>query len=276
MDELNGLLGEFGSVIKELDYTIRFFTTLHKRGRIEWDADISNTSINKNPIAFLMSKFYMAMPLIYVSYFVGEARFSCWLESFPWSHDSCFMYTMENHNSVLGIREYALSQGAATCAVDVENPSCCCQPSTNHSNSVKILQHPVQRRNKAKIMEGRPTGDTYNLFAFPSECNFSGLRFGLDLVKSVKEESEKILEGSPYFNEITIYIKLKLLIDKMSPSFKKTYFSGGNRCRFICDMDFVKRREGIEELLRMVQHHFEHIIYTPWIQNSQFPNQIRN
>jgi molybdenum cofactor sulfurtransferase len=27
-------------------------------------------------------------------------------EAFPWSRQSSFMYTMENHNSVLGIREY--------------------------------------------------------------------------------------------------------------------------------------------------------------------------
>jgi molybdenum cofactor sulfurtransferase len=27
-------------------------------------------------------------------------------EAFPWSCNSNFMYTMENHNSVLGIREY--------------------------------------------------------------------------------------------------------------------------------------------------------------------------
>lgn len=27
-------------------------------------------------------------------------------EAFPWSHQSSFVYTTENHNSVLGIREY--------------------------------------------------------------------------------------------------------------------------------------------------------------------------
>ncbi|KAF9678625.1 hypothetical protein SADUNF_Sadunf07G0054000 [Salix dunnii] len=32
-------------------------------------------------------------------------------EAFPWSRESCFMYTMENHNSVLGIREYPLIYG---------------------------------------------------------------------------------------------------------------------------------------------------------------------
>lgn len=29
-------------------------------------------------------------------------------ETFPWSNQSRYMYTMENHNSVLGIREYPL------------------------------------------------------------------------------------------------------------------------------------------------------------------------
>ena len=41
-------------------------------------------------------------------------------------------------------------------------------------------------------------GDAYNLFAFPSECNFSGLRFSLDLVNIVKQNAENFLEGSPY------------------------------------------------------------------------------
>lgn len=41
-------------------------------------------------------------------------------------------------------------------------------------------------------------GEAYNLFAFPSECNFSGLRFSLDLVKIIKEDPARILEGSPF------------------------------------------------------------------------------
>lgn len=41
-------------------------------------------------------------------------------------------------------------------------------------------------------------GDACNLFAFPSECNFSGSRFSLDLVKLIKEDSERILKGFPF------------------------------------------------------------------------------
>jgi len=45
-------------------------------------------------------------------------------ETFPWSAESEYWYTSENHNSVLGIREYALDQGAAVTAVDLqEKPS---------------------------------------------------------------------------------------------------------------------------------------------------------
>ena len=40
-------------------------------------------------------------------------------------------------------------------------------------------------------------GSAYNLFAFPSECNFSGLKFSLELVKTVKEDSIRYSDGSP-------------------------------------------------------------------------------
>lgn len=39
-------------------------------------------------------------------------------ECFPWSSDSRFAYTMENHTSVLGMRGPALAAGANACAVE--------------------------------------------------------------------------------------------------------------------------------------------------------------
>ena len=38
-------------------------------------------------------------------------------EAFPWSPDSMFAYTLDNHNSVVGMREEALAAGAAAQAV---------------------------------------------------------------------------------------------------------------------------------------------------------------
>ena len=38
-------------------------------------------------------------------------------ESFPWSKQSCFAHTLDNHNSVVGMREHALHGGAEALAV---------------------------------------------------------------------------------------------------------------------------------------------------------------
>ena len=53
-------------------------------------------------------EYFNASPKDYKCIFTSGASAALKLvgEAFPWSQKSCFMYTMENHNSVLGIREY--------------------------------------------------------------------------------------------------------------------------------------------------------------------------
>ncbi|KAJ8433037.1 hypothetical protein Cgig2_009137 [Carnegiea gigantea] len=127
-------------------------------------------------------------------------------EAFPWSNQSCFVYTMENHNSVIGIREYplliclmsryALSRGAAAAAADVEELVDQKTLYTNRKTLFKVSQHAIQRRNSNRFLEEGGVGNTYHLFAFPSECNFSGVKFNLDLVKAVKEHSQETFKSS--------------------------------------------------------------------------------
>lgn len=52
--------------------------------------------------------FFNASPREYSCIFTSGATAALKLvgETFPWSSNSSFMYSMENHNSVLGIREY--------------------------------------------------------------------------------------------------------------------------------------------------------------------------
>lgn len=40
-------------------------------------------------------------------------------EAFPWSGRSRFVYTVDNHNSVVGMRGHALEQGANAVAVNM-------------------------------------------------------------------------------------------------------------------------------------------------------------
>ena len=42
-------------------------------------------------------------------------------EAFPWQAGSQFAYTRDNHNSVLGVRELALGQGATAQCVDMHS-----------------------------------------------------------------------------------------------------------------------------------------------------------
>ncbi|KAK9684105.1 hypothetical protein RND81_10G186600 [Saponaria officinalis] len=214
----------------------------------------------------------------------ATAAFKMVGEAFPWSSQSCFMYTMENHNSVIGIREYALSRGARASAVDVEEFVDHEKISKNKRTLFKVSQHSTQRRKNVKNMEEDFAGNACHLFAFPSECNFTGVRFNLDLVKAVKKHSEETFRDSSLskgrwlvlidaakgcateppdlskypadFVVISFYkvfgyptgLGALVVRNEAAKLLKKTYFSGGTVAASIADIDFVKHRDGIEEL----------------------------
>ncbi|XP_050223530.1 molybdenum cofactor sulfurase isoform X2 [Mercurialis annua] len=230
--------------------------------------------------------YFNASPKDYKCIFTSGATGALKLigEAFPWNQGSSFMYTMENHNSVLGIREYALSKGAKAFAVDIESVAHHEGVSKTLEPLTKMSMHQVQRRNKAEIMEGEAKADAFNLFAFPLECNFSGFRFGLNLVNDIKKNPERILEGSQFckgnwmvlidaakgcatqpldlssysadFVVLSFYklfgyptgLGALIVRNDAAKILKKAYFSGGTVAASIADVDFVRRRDNIEEL----------------------------
>ncbi|CAO2815208.1 unnamed protein product [Amaranthus hypochondriacus] len=203
-------------------------------------------------------------------------------EAFPWTSQSCFMYTMENHNSVVGIREYALCHGAAAIAVDLDEFVDLDAASIEQKTFFNVSQHPIQRRNDSGSKED-VAGNTCHLFAFPSECNFSGVRFNLDFVRAIKEQSNGIFKDkmltkgrwlvlidaakgcateppdlSRYpadFVALSFYkifgyptgLGALIVRNESAKLLKKTYFGGGTVAASIADVDFVKHRHGIEE-----------------------------
>ncbi|KAL2495750.1 Molybdenum cofactor sulfurase [Forsythia ovata] len=260
-----------------------FNSTLYGNPHSQSDCSLTTSDIVDEARRQVLN-FFNASPREYKCIFTSGATAALKLvgETFPWSGQSTFMYTMENHNSVLGIREYALNKGAAAFSADVEEVADHDQPNSGKS-AIKIIAHQVQRRSEPEFLKKEATGDTYNLFAFPSECNFSGLRFNLDLVNVIKEDSYKMFGTSPFhrgnwmvlidaakgsttmppdlskykadFVVVSFYklfgypTGLGALIVRNEPSklMKKTYFSGGTVAASIADIDFFKRREGVEE-----------------------------
>ncbi|KAL7722865.1 Molybdenum cofactor sulfurase [Entamoeba marina] len=102
-------------------------------------------------------------------------------ESFPWTNNSKFMYLRQNHNSVLGIREYALQQNATFKTVTAEalNSPKCEELFTGSCNDVPFTS--------TKPTLTTPPNDVYNLFAFPALDNFAGVKYPLNWIEKFRK-----------------------------------------------------------------------------------------
>lgn len=85
-------------------------------------------------------------------------------ESFPFRKGSTYLLTADNHNSVLGIREYARRAGACVKYI----------PLTEGLRAHEPLRH---------IMDARSNPQNFaSLFAFPAQSNFSGVKHSLNTI----------------------------------------------------------------------------------------------
>lgn len=91
-------------------------------------------------------------------------------ETFRWCSESSFVYLRESHNSLVGMREYALRRGSHVAA-----------ESWTSMNGM-FPDNDVER----ETSEEPPVN---NLVAFPAECNFSGVKYDLDMIRRVHKRS---------------------------------------------------------------------------------------
>ncbi|KAK1934443.1 Molybdenum cofactor sulfurase [Phytophthora citrophthora] len=95
-------------------------------------------------------------------------------ESFPWTKNSTFAHSMDSHTSVLGIRGNAAAHGATIKCVELSE-----------------LEQ-LERQNEIPSAEAiyspsaEPFDTSVSLFAYPAECNFSGVRHSLGLVNQIR------------------------------------------------------------------------------------------
>jgi selenocysteine lyase/cysteine desulfurase len=89
-------------------------------------------------------------------------------ESFPFAPGARLVMTFDNHNSVNGIREFACAKGARVDYAPLTTPE---------------LRLDRERLDTLLDAPG-PAGD--NLFVFPAQSNFSGVRHPLDLVAAAR------------------------------------------------------------------------------------------
>lgn len=114
--------------------------------------------------------FFNADPSEYVVIFTSNASGALKLvgESYPFNHASRYLLTFDNHNSVNGIREYALARSAAVTYVPVLPPR--------------------MRVDESRLMEQlkKAKPGSHCLFAYPAQSNFSAVQHPLEWVDAAQ------------------------------------------------------------------------------------------
>lgn len=102
-------------------------------------------------------------------------------EAYPFCHDSHYLLTFDNHNSVNGIREFARAKGASVTYVPVLAPD------------LRV----DEARLEAHLQVDKSRG--HHLFAFPAQSNFSGVKHPLTWIERAQAQGwDVLLDAAAY------------------------------------------------------------------------------
>jgi molybdenum cofactor sulfurtransferase len=102
-------------------------------------------------------------------------------ESYPFGPQDRFLATFDNHNSVNGIREFARTRGARTAYVPLEAPD------------LRVDDALLER-----YLEEAAAGG-HNLFAYPAQSNFSGVKHPLEWIGLARERGWDVIVDAAAF-----------------------------------------------------------------------------
>jgi selenocysteine lyase/cysteine desulfurase len=102
-------------------------------------------------------------------------------EAYPFGPRDRFLATFDNHNSVNGIREFARAKGAQTAYVPL------------HAPDLRVDDGVL-----ARYLEEREPGG-HNLFAYPAQSNFSGVKHPLEWIAEAQERGWDVIVDAAAF-----------------------------------------------------------------------------
>lgn len=128
-------------------------------------------------------RYFNASPHEYVVIFTANASGALKLvgEAYPFGKDCCYLLTFDNHNSVNGIREYALARGARVRYLPVMPPR------------LRVVEEKLEEH----LSTAR--GSCNNLFAFPAQSNFSSVQHPLEWIDKAHEAGWDVLLDAAAF-----------------------------------------------------------------------------
>src|SRR6516165_4170020 len=145
-------------------------------------ASAASTELVERARAYALD-FFGASPEDYVAIFTPNATGALRLvgEAYPFHAGDRFLLTFDNHNSVNGIREFARARGAETIYVP----------------SVPLDLRVDEKQLDALLDQADPAQG--NLFAFPAQSNFSGVKHPLKLVTDAQGKGWDVLLDAAAF-----------------------------------------------------------------------------
>jgi molybdenum cofactor sulfurtransferase len=168
-------------------------------------------------------------------------------EMLPWSERSTYKYLRESHNSINGLRRF----------VETINPENLQSVTENDVKEMISNPPPIDDDDTDYNDDDDDDEITYNLFAYPAQCNFSGMRFPLNWVSKIKRLNTKksktlvLLDAAAYVPSAQISLADKdsspdficlsfykmfgfptglgalILKSELNPILRKGYFGGG-------------------------------------------------
>jgi selenocysteine lyase/cysteine desulfurase len=126
-------------------------------------------------------------------------------ESYPFAPGSRYLLTFDNHNSVNGIREFARAKGATVAYAPLVTPEL--------RFDIARLDALLDQANSAQN----------NLFAYPAQSNFSGVRHPLDLVARAQTKGWHVLLDAAAFVPTNRLDLTAMQPDFVSVSFYKMF-----------------------------------------------------
>lgn len=179
-----------------LDYT---GGGLYSESQLREHMQLLNTSVlgnphSANPTSLAMTdlvegtrdyvlRYFNASPDEYIAVFTPNASGALKLvgEAYPFAAGSQYVLTYDNHNSVNGIREFAKGKGAKFTYVPLTKPDL--------------------RMDMAQLERVLDTADPAqsNLFAFPAQSNFSGVKHPLSLIAFAQSKGWDVMLDAAAF-----------------------------------------------------------------------------
>jgi molybdenum cofactor sulfurtransferase len=140
------------------------------------------TVLDEQARAFVLS-FFNASPDEYTVIFTPNASGALRLvgEAYPFAPDGDYLLSVDNHNSVNGIREFARAKGAAISCVPLEAAELRTDERALHSLLITAK------------------GDGHSLFAYPAQSNFTGVQHSLTWIEEAQDNGWDVLLDAASF-----------------------------------------------------------------------------